>query len=442
MKNEPKLEKNIGTFAAFSTIMGTVIGAGVFFKVSTVTASTRSASLTLWAWLIGGLLTICGGLTVAELAAAIPETGGAVKYLEKIYGKKAGFLLGWAQTLIYFPANIAALSMIFSTQVLNLFKFNNSWLIPTAILTGSSITVMNIIGNRFSSTLQSITLIVKLIPIALIIIFGFSTTGTIDINITPNHFLSSTQLTGFGGGLLATLFAFDGWLGIGNIAGELKNPKRDLPKVIGFGLIAITIVYLLINFVILKTLPINEIAKNPNAASLAAAHIFGKFGGKLITLGILISVYGAINGYTLTGIRVPYALAKENLLPFSHYLKKISLKTSVPYYSGILQLFIAIVMMLLGSFDTLTDMLVFVMWIFSTLLFIGVIKLRRNNPSLPRPYKVPLYPVLPIIATIGGCFILATTVIAQPLLVLIGIVITCLGLPVYTLTKRLINRGT
>lgn len=435
MKNEPKLEKNIGTFAAFSTVMGTVIGAGVFFKVSTVTASTQSASMTLWAWLIGGLLTICGGLTVAELAAAIPETGGAVKYLEKIYGKMTGFLMGWAQMLVYFPANIAALSMIFSTQIVNLFKLNIVWIIPIAILTGSSITLINMLGTRFSSTLQSITLIVKLIPITLIIIFGLLTQNAVHISLISNHLLNH-HLSGFSGGLLATLFAYDGWLGIGNIAGELKNPKRDLPKVIGSGLAAITVVYLLVNFIILKTLPISEIAGNQNAASLAATHIFGSFGGKLITLGILISVYGAINGYTLTGIRIPYALAQENLLPFSNYLKKVSIHTAIPYFAGVLQLLISIVMMLLGSFDTLTDMLVFVMWIFSTLLFIGVIRLRKYEPNLNRPYKVPLYPLLPIIASLGGLFILITTIANQFSLASIGIILTATGIPIYLYKKN------
>ncbi|WP_353989203.1 amino acid permease [Pediococcus argentinicus] len=431
MKNEPKLKKSIGTFAAFSTVMGTVIGAGVFFKISSVTKSTNSASLTLWAWLLGGLLAICGGLTVAELAASFPETGGAVKYLEKIYGKLSGFLFGWAQTLIYFPANIAALSIIFSTQIKNLFNISSIYIIPIAILTSCSITIINMLGNQVSSILQSTTLVIKLIPISLIIIFGLLTPSPVHINLLTNQMLSSTHLSGFSNGLLATLFAYDGWMGVGNIAGELNNPKRDLPKVIGLGLASITLVYLLINLIFLKTLPIKLIAGNQNAASLAAIQIFGGLGGKLITLGILISVYGAINGYTLTGMRVPYAMAKENLLPFSRYLKQLSIHTAVPYFSGILQLLLSIFMMLLGSFDALTNMLVFVMWIFSTLLFIGVIKLRKANPNLKRPYRVPFYPILPIIASLGGIFVLITTLTNQFTIAIFGILLTITGIPIY-----------
>ncbi len=429
------LQKNIGLFAAFSTVMGTVIGAGVFFKVSSVTASTHSAGLSLLAWLAGGLLTICAGLTSAELASAIPVTGGAIKYLEVTYGKLTGFLLGWAQTLIYFPANIAALSIIFGTQFTNLFHLASSLNLPIAVICGASITGINLLGTRYGARLQSVALIAKLIPIAVIIALGLFTPSDVHLSLIPESFTASQTLTGFSGGLLSTLFAYDGWLGIGAIAGEMKNPKRDLPLAIGFGLTGIMVVYLGINLVFLKTLPISDLAGNLNAASTAAGHLFGAIGGKLVTIGILISVYGALNGYTMTGMRIPYALATEGLLPMSNHLRKLS-RTFVPYVSGIVQLVIACLMMIVGSFDLLTDMLIFVMWIFNVLIFYAVIKLRRTQPDLVRPYKVPFYPFLPTVAILGGIFVLVTTIIDQPLLATTGIVITLLGIPVYLVTTR------
>lgn len=138
-----QLKREITTFGALSTVMGTVIGAGVFFKAASVVGHAQSASLAIFAWVLGGALTICAGLTSAELATAIPETGGAVKYIEYTYGKLAGFLLGWAQSIIYYPANISALSIIFSTQLINLFHLSANLLIPIAILAGTSITVIN-----------------------------------------------------------------------------------------------------------------------------------------------------------------------------------------------------------------------------------------------------------------------------------------------------------
>ncbi|KAF0333997.1 amino acid permease [Pediococcus acidilactici] len=434
--SKPKqLQKNIGLFAAFSTVMGTVIGAGVFFKVASVTASTQSAGLSLLAWLAGGILTICGGLTSAELAAAIPVTGGAIKYLEASYGKLTGFLMGWAQTLIYFPANIAALSIIFSTQLINLLHLSNGLLVPIAMLCGASVTGVNLLGAKYGARLQSVALIAKLIPLIVIVIWGLGSSSPVHLNLLPANSHFSQTLTGFSGGLLATLFAYDGWLGIGAIAGEMKNPKRDLPLAIGLGLTGIMVVYLVINFIFLRTLPIHELAGNLNAASVAATHLLGNLGGKLVTIGILISVYGALNGYTMTGIRVPYAMALENSLPFSRALKRLS-RTSVPYVAGLLQLVIALLMISVGSFDLLTDMLIFVMWIFNVLIFYAVIKLRRTQPELERPYRVPLYPLLPIVAILGGTFVLVMTIINQPVLAITGIIITLLGIPVFLATNR------
>lgn len=431
-QKQSHLKKEIGLFAAIATVMGTVIGGGVFFKVATVVAATQSASLTLLVWVLGGLLTLAAGLTVTELAAAIPVTGGAVKYIEYTYGKLPAFLLGWAQMIVYFPANIAALSIIFGTQWVALLHWSNSAILPVAIVAGASITGLNFLGARVGARVQSVSLIFKLIPIALIVVVGLLAPAHVNFAWTA---LTSTHQTSFlsalSAGLVATMFAYDGWLGVGAIAGEMKNPKRDLPLAIGGGLIAITLIYVLINLVFVRTLPISALSGNLNAAADAALRIFGDLGGKLVTIGILISVYGAINGYTMTGMRVPFAMAEEDALPFSHLFKRLSPHTSVPYFAGAVQFGIALIMMLLGSFDLLTDMLVFVMWGFSVLLFIAVFILRKREPELMRPYRVPGYPIIPAIALIGGIFILVVTLMTQPLLAIIGIVLTALGVPVY-----------
>ncbi|NSS70465.1 amino acid permease [Enterococcus faecalis] len=398
-----QLKREITMFGALSTVMGTVIGAGVFFKAASVVGHAQSASLAIFAWVLGGALTICAGLTSAELATAIPETGGAVKYIEYTYGKLAGFLLGWAQSIIYYPANISALSIIFSTQLINLFHLSAN----------------------------------LLIPIALISLVGLFTPGQVAVSLFPIETTANTGfLVAFSGALVATMFAYDGWLGVGNVAGEMKRPERDLPKAIIFGLLLITLIYALINFVFLKTLPIEQIAGNLNAASDASVAIFGPIGGKIVTIGILISVYGALNGYTMTGIRIPYALALDNLMPFSRQFQKLSKRFVVPYVAGIFQLAVAIIMMFFGTFDLLTDMLVFVMWLFNLLIFLAVFILRKREPELKRPYKVPGYPIIPIIASLGGIFILVTTSITQPILALIGIGITLLGIPVYLVNKQ------
>nr|WP_268873194.1 amino acid permease [Enterococcus timonensis] len=432
-KEVQQIKKEIHFFSAFAIIMGTVIGAGVFFKTATVVNFTHSVGLTLLAWLVGGLLTLTAGLTVAELATMMPETGGAVKYLEKAYGKLAGFLLGWAQSFLYYPANIAALAMIFSTQLINLFQLNDKLLIPISLVTSISITGINLVGTKFTTRVQNVTLLIKLIPILIIV-------GASFFAPTPSHFSfwpADTHATvNFSGALLATLFAYDGWLGLTAMAGEMKRPEKDFPKAIILGLSSVTVIYLLINWGILKALPLEMIAGNANATSLAATKLLGNIGGKVVTVGLLISVYGALNGYTLSGIRVPYALALENQWPASHFFKKLAKKTQVPYRVALFQLALSCLMLFLGSFDLLTDMAIFIVWIFSLLLFFAVIRLRKSQPEITRPYRVPFYPLVPLVAIAGASFILIMTIITQTNLAFIGIGVTLLGIPVFYLLQR------
>lgn len=433
MAEEVTLKKELGFAAALSTVMGTVIGAGVFFKASSVYATTGNESLGLIAWLLGGIITLCAGLTGAELAAAIPKTGGMLSYIEHTYGSLASYLLGWAQTIIYYPANIAALAIIFGTQFTNLFGLSSHWIIGVGIIASVSLTFLNCLGSKIGGAVQTISTICKLIPLALIVIFGLMQPSPEHINILPTAATQGAHgnvLSALGSGLLATMFAYDGWINVGNIAGEMKNPKKDLPKAISLGLIGIMIVYVLINVAFLMTLSVGQIAGNENAASDVAMSLFGSFGGKIVTIGILISVYGTINGYTMTGMRIPYIMAKENRLPFSNLWKKLS-KSQVPMNAGLLILGIAIVYMLSGQFDTLTDMLVFVIWIFYTMTFLAVFILRKREPELERPYKVPGYPVVPAIALLGGLFIVINTLFTQTVLALIGIGVTAIGLIFY-----------
>lgn len=434
---ENPLKKEISFSGALSTVMGTVIGAGVFFKAAAVVSHTQSAGLTLFAWLFAGFLTICGGLTVAELATAIPKTGGPIRYIEVTYGKMPSFLLGWAQTIIYFPANIAALSIIFATQFIHLFQLNEHILIPLAMITAVSVTGINLLGTKIAANVQSAALFIKLLPILVIVVAGIIQPGQVEVGVADLSIGGdSSWASGFSAALLATLFAYDGWLNVGNIAGEMKQPEKDLPKAIILGLGSVAVVYWIINFVYLKTLPADQIAGNLNASSEVANQLFGNMGGKIVTIGILISVYGALNGYTMTGIRVPFALSLNDEFPFSKYLRKVSKKTKVPFVAALVQLVIACIMMTLGTFDLLTDMLIFVMWSFSMLLFLAVFILRKKAPEMPRPYKVPLYPVVPLIAMIGGGFILMMTLITTPGLALTGIGVTAIGVPVYYYMKK------
>ena len=436
MAENTELKKTIGFTAAFSTVAGTVIGSGVFFKAPAVTAATGSVSLSMLAWLLGGLITICAGLTGAELAAAFPETGGLTRYIEHSYGELWGFLAGWAQSIIYFPANVAALAVLFGTQTVNLLGLSNNWIILIGMIAAISIALLNFVSAKIGGWVQSVTFIVKLIPLAAIILLGFmhdgsTTCSLIPVVAGPHH----AFWTSLGNALLATMFAYDGWIHVGNIAGEMKDPKKDLPKAIALGLTIIMIVYLLVNAVFFWVLPINHISGNLNAASLAADHIFGGLGGKIITTGILISVYGTLNGYTMTGMRIPYIMGRQGKLPFSNIFSKLT-KSGVPYGAGLVQYVIAVLMMLSGSFDQITNMLIFVIWVFYCMAFIAVMFLRKTQPNLKRPYKVPLFPWIPLIALIGGIFILVNTLFTQFITTIVGVFATLIGIPFYYYLKN------
>lgn len=445
MEQKNEMQRSLGFFPALTTVMGTVIGAGVFFKAGPVASLTGQPGLHILVWILGGVITICGGLTAAELTAAIPETGGMIRYIQRGFGKRWAFLLGWAQSIIYFPANIAALSVVFGTQFLNLFgiTINPYNVVIVAIIAAISVTCLNFISSKVSGGLQSVTTIIKLIPIALIIIVGLMRPGGVEFQLLPITTNENMSLaSAIGAGLLATMFAYDGWIYAGNIAGEMKNPAKDLPRAIIIGIIAIMSVYVLVNLAYIRTLGMPQLMQtDSNLPALVADKIFGGLGGKLITIGILVSVYGSMNGYTMTGMRVSYALAEDKAFPFWQQFKKLS-AGGIPVNSGIMQVSIAALMLCVtmfssDAFDFLTNMLIFVIWIFYTMVFITVFILRKREPDLPRPYKVPLFPIIPIIAIAGGLFILIMTLLSSDYMnnqlpALVGVGFTLLGLPIYS----------
>ncbi|CAM2938310.1 APC family permease [Lactobacillus crispatus] len=425
------MKRQISFGQALATVVGSVIGAGVFFKIGTITAQTGSTSMTLFVWILAGIISIASGLTISEIAASL-KINGAIKYLDYTYGRVWGFLFGWAQMIVYFPAQIGALSSIFGVQFVSLFGIKARYSNLIAILLVLFLLGINLIGTKFSSKMQSVITILKIIPIALIIIWGLFNPVKIPAPIIPLTVGTGHSFpTAISQGLLSALFAFEGWIVVTNLANEVKNPEKDLSRAIILGLSAITLIYVLINYTFMTVLPIDQLTNNNNAAFQASMKLFGQFGGKLVTVGILISVYGAVNAFMLTGMRTPYILAQDNLLPFSNKIGKSNIHTGVPVVGAFIVDAIAIVMILLGNFTVLTDMLVFVMWTFNTMLSVAVIILRKREPELKRPFKVPWYPIIPIISVIGGIFIVVSTIINQFVLSIIGIGLTLLGLPIY-----------
>ena len=437
MENK-QLQKNLGIAAALSTVVGMVIGGGVFFKPQAVYTLTGGApGLGILAWIIAGIMTITAGLTAAEVSAAIPKTGGMMVYIEEIYGKKLGFLTGWMQTVLFFPATAAAIAVMFGQQAALLLN-NSSLVMPMTIGVILLIGILNTFGSKTSGAIQTVSTVCKLIPLGLIIVFGFIK-GSGDNPIMNPLVAEGIRPMGVIGQLLvAILFAYDGWINVGALAGEMKNPGKDLPKAIIGGLSIVMAINVVINLAYLWVLPASELAQYASPASIVAEKIFGPVGGKLINVGILVSVFGCLNGYLLTGPRIPYTLANQKLLPAT--FGKLN-KNGGPANATLFMVVLSVIYALSGQFNLLSDLSMFAIWAFYTLTFIGVIKLRKTQPDLKRPYKVPFYPVIPIISICSGLFVVIDQLflagMKSSMISLGGIIITLIGLPVYAvMTKK------
>ena len=434
MENK-QLQKNLGVAAALSTVVGMVIGGGVFFKPQAVfTLTGVEPGLGMIAWILAGILTITAGLTAAEVSAAIPKTGGMMVYIEEIYGKKLGFLTGWMQSVLFFPATIAAISVMFGQQSAYLIGTNSqTFIIAMTVGVILLIGVLNTFGSKTSGTIQTVSTICKLIPLVLLIVFGFLKGDTSSPVMQPLVGEGVQVSTVIGQLLVAILFAYDGWINVGAIAGEMKNPGKDLPKAIIGGLSVVMAVYVIINIAYLLVLPASELALHASPASAVAEKLFGPIGGKIITVGILISVFGCINGYLLTGPRIVYTLGKEKNIPA--VFGQLN-KNDVPANATLLMAVLAALYALSGQFNLLSDLSMFAVWSFYVLTFAGVIKLRKTHPNMNRPYKVPLYPIIPLIAIAGGLYVVIDQLMKNTLISLGGVLITLRGLPVYSYMNK------
>lgn len=432
-RNEHCLKKDLGLIATTALVVGMVIGSGIFMKPGKVIAAAGDSSLGLLAWGLGGIITLAAGLTIAELGAQIPKTGGLYAYLDEVYGKLWGYLFGWVQTLIYGPATIGALGLYFSSLLLPFFGFPESLKLPVAIAAVVFLAVINALGTKYGGLIQSLATAGKLIPIALIAVFGLIKGNGQVLGMASG----AAETAGMGAAILATLWAYDGWIAVGFVAGEMKDPARQLPKAIVLGLGIVVTAYLSINVAILHVLPAAEVVGlGKYAAGTVAGTLFGEFGGRMISVGILVSIFGTLNGFILTSPRVPYAMALRGQLPASEWLSRTQAGCGTPVNAIILQMAIVILLMTLGDPDRLTDIAMFIIWVFYILGFLAVFTLRRRNPGLTRSYSVPGYPVVPLVAVAGAIYIVGSTLLGSPMDSIYSLLVTVAGVPVYWLMNR------
>ncbi|AXN38561.1 APC family permease [Peribacillus butanolivorans] len=427
-----QLKKTIGFWVGTSIVVGTVIGSGIFMKPGDVLELSGNSTMALLAWLIGGLITLASGLTIAEVSTRIPKTGGLYVYLEEVYGKVWGFLCGWVQTLVYGPAVMGALSLYFGLLVVGLFNISTDYTLFIGILTIVFLAGMNLLGTKYGGMIQALSTVGKLIPIIFIAVFGIAQ-GEMPVFDIDSE---SSMKISMAGAILATLWAYDGWMNVGFMAGEMKNPQKNLPRAIITGILVVMVAYLAVNLAMLHVLGAEGIIANgTNAANVAATLLFGELGGKLIAIGILVSIFGCLNGKLLTFPRITLAMADNKMMPGHKQISKISPKFKTPINATILQVVIAIIMMVVTNPDKLTNMAIFSVFSFYGLAFFAVFILRKKDPDA-KTYKVPFYPLVPIIAIAGAVYIVVSTLIDTPLDALYSVIIVIVGMPVYWLLTK------
>jgi APA family basic amino acid/polyamine antiporter len=435
-------------------MVGIVIGSGIFLTTGIMAESIPSASLLLLAWLVGGVLTLAGALTFAELGAAMPQAGGQYVYLREAYGHLAGFLFGWILFLVAMGGSIAALAVGFAEYVAFFFptlsldhtlvsiELGSSWTYTLSVgqlVAASAVLVLsafNYVGVVFGKAIQNLFTVVKIGAILAFVVLGLTVGTTIEVDLAVNpRGLEFTQLVvGFGVAIIAVSWAFDGWHNITYVAGEIRNPKRNLPLALVGGTVIITTLYLLVNWVYVQALTVEDMTGVVRIAERASVSLHGPTTAGLISAAVLVSIFGALNGAIFVGPRVYYAMARDGV--FFKKVGEVHTRFRTPAFAILLQAAWACTLTLTGTYQQLFTYVVFITLMFWTAGTASVFVLRRKRPDLPRPYRTWGYPVVPALFVAATMAILVNTLFARPVESLAGLAITILGIPVYYQWRR------
>ena len=464
-KKTSTLLKLFGLKMAIIIVMSSIIGSGVFKKVAPMSELLHAPWLVLLAWLLAGIIILFGVLSIAELAVMFPDSGGPFRWLEKMYGKTISFLYGWTCFTVIQTAAISSIAFVFagalntfvtlpqlpldwqSISLMGLHPFSNFGAKVAACLLILFLTQVNVNGAKKGGNLSQIFTFLIVLSILIISFAAFTgNQGSIETFQTDS---SNYPTSGFGAlGLFSAMvlamrsafWGYEGWIALGFIGEEIKNPSKNLPRALTIGISMVILLYLLINMAYLYSMPIDEMLAEINlnenniAAVVVTNKLFGAGGSYIISGMILISTFGCTNATILVSSRIYYAMAKEGL--FFKKAAEIHPSNKTPHYSLKYQGLWACILIFSGSFDTLTDLLIITAFIFFGLIVFGVIYLRIKEKNLPRIYKTPGYPFVPLVFVIFCIILLTISFIESPVKSLVGISFIFSGLPFYYYWKK------
>jgi len=432
----PKLARVLTLLDATMINAGGIIGSGIFMVPATIALLTGSTSLILAVWVFGGLISLFGALSIAELGAAMPRAGGQFVYLNEAYGPVWGYLYGWSCVAVINTASIAAVGVAFSEYLSFFFPLSTMGIKSVAILSVILLTIINILDVKSGARAQNIFTLLKIGAIFGIISLGLVMDGGSAENIQP--FYPDRPLPALVGPLglamVSVLWTYDGWIFITYVAGEVKNPGRNIPLSLVFCMLIVISIYLLINFVFTYTLGIGAMGTSTLVASDSASIFLGEKGAALVSIIILISLLGANNGFILTSARINYAMARDKL--FFRQAAKVHPKFKSPANALVIQALWASVLTFSGTYNQLITYIIFASWIFYAMSCAAVIILRKKRPEMKRPYKTPGYPYIPIIFILFAVFLTFNTILEAPRDAAVGAGIILAGLPLYFYWKK------
>ena len=447
--NSPKLDRQLGLFDSTMMVVGIVIGSGIFMTTGLMADALPSASLILIVWLLGGLQMLAGALTYAELGAAMPKAGGQYVYLREAYGSLPAFLFGWVAFIAYLTGTNAAIAVAVAEHLGSFYPSISTHNIVIGFdyfsISGGQIfaislililSFINYLGILFGKWIQNVFTILKIGSILFFALAGlFISTGNhIDFSINPTSMSIGSILTGMGIALVAVTWTVGGWEYVTFAAGEIKNPKKNLPLALIIGTVVILVLYIMINIAYLKVLPMDSLIGEIKVGEATAKSLYGPGIAGAFVVVVIISMFGSLNGNILVGPRISYAMAKDEL--FFSKAADVHPKFHTPGNAIMIQGFWAAVLVLSGTFEEIITLVVFVnfmMWIAaSSTVFV----LRKKQPELERPYKVWGYPYVPAFFIIFSSAIMINTFFESPQQSLMGIGLTLLGIPAYLYWKK------
>ena len=435
------LRRSLGTWGGAALLVGTMIGGGIFRTPGPIAEKLNDPGLILLLWLFVGILSMCGALTLAELATMLPQTGGTYVYLRAAYGDSAAFVFGWLYLLAAIPSGVAALAVFFGELLLG---GASPWIPYAASGTIVLLSIANILGVRLGSSIQVVFTTIKVAALLALIFVAFLS-GRGD----TGHWIASpgegARWTGLMAAAQSVIFTYNGWVYVSLVSGEIREPEKRLTRIIILGTGTATVLYLLVNLAYLYVIPLAEMPGKLVAIELMS-RILGETGGRLIGIGIMCSVFGALNGIILAKARVAYALARDGL-SFS-VLGKAHPVRATPWVSIVIQGIVSIILVFAlnnpekpsALFSRLTNYFVVVEWLALLFAIAAVFVLRRKMPDAPRPYRVPLYPYVPLFFVVGTFASLGVinwnSYLKGDYAPAVGLGIVLAGFPVYWIWRR------